>query len=110
MDLLPKFQEQTLRLRVRHLSPTGTEVVILRPQGFFSSQKSPLRRFKEIQYTDLLSGRYESTHVALLEISLSALRVWLNEEPLLWCQYGAKFKVNKLAAVHTLTLYPYPMS
>lgn len=109
LDLLPRFSEPALRIRVNQIIPLGSEVIILRPQGVLSSKRLPTHRRKELSDFELLSKRWNSESQALLEITCTVVRQWLNEDPLLWCQYGAKFRVNKIANIYTVTLYPYPI-
>ena len=109
LDILPRFPDPAIRIRVNHIIPFGTEVVVLHPQGIYSSRRHPRHRYKEIPEADLTSKRWNSTSLALLEITCNVVRQWMNEDPILWCQYGAKFKVNKIATTYTITLYPYPI-
>ena len=110
IDVLPKFAEISLRMRIKHMYPLGTEVVILHPQGISSARRLPQHAHKEISEMSLLANkRFDSLDQALIETTYNTVRIWLNEDPIVWCQYGAKFKVNKIAGIYTITLYPYPI-
>lgn len=85
----------------------GKEVSITMPQAIVSDKRYP--GHKQSEFTDLgLLNSTKGPSVALVDLIVETVQGWLNEDPLLWCQYGAKLKLHKLANVYTLTLYPYP--
>lgn len=108
LDIIPKFPELALRMRLKHMAPLGTEVMIIQPQGILSARKCPAHRRKELSDKDLENKRYESPSVALMELVYNTIRLWLNEDPILWCQYGARCVVNKIADTYPVSLYPFP--
>lgn len=95
-------------MRVSHVD-LGKEITLIKPQGIHSSRKYP--DIRRIQFTDreLNLTRFDgSPSMALMEFVYERVRTWLNEDPLLWCQYGAHFKLDKIDKFFILYLYPFP--
>lgn len=109
IDVLPRFTEMSVRMRAKHMAPLGSEVVIIRPQGIQTSRLRPNKRLKDLTDGDLKHSRFDSPSIALFELSYKLIYTWLNEDPLLWCQYGAKFVVHKVANTYPVALYPFPV-
>lgn len=106
IDILPRFTDGALRLRLAHLQP-GKELSILIPQAIASAKRYPAH--KQFDFTDKgLLKPDRSPSLDFVDLIVKTTLDWLNEDVLLWCQYGAKLKLNKIANTYTLTLYPYP--
>jgi len=85
----------------------GKELSIIMPQAIASDKKYPAR--KQLDFTEEgLIDEYRSPSQAFVDLIVNTIQNWLNEDVLLWCQYGAKMVLHKLAHMYTLTLYPYP--
>jgi len=87
----------------------GKELSILVPQAIVSEKRYPT--FKRFEFTDeglLKSDRFSPSQL-FVDLIVTTVQDWLNEDVLLWCQYGARVKLHKLANTYTLTLYPYPL-
>ncbi len=106
IDILPRFSDGHVRLRLAHIE-AGKELSLITPQGIVSERKPPKHFRHEFQDSDLYkAGRAPSE--SYIDLLVRVVQDWLNTDPLLWCQYGAKIKLNKLAHMYTITLYPYP--
>lgn len=106
-DVLPRFADGPLRMRLGQLEP-GKELSILVPQAIVSAKKYPGHRQHNFTDNDLRDDRGLAPSVKFGDFVVDTVRDWLNSDPLLWCQYGARLKLNKMANTYTLTLYPYP--
>lgn len=105
VDILPRFSDGAIRNRMR-FAQSGKEVSILIPQGIVSERRCPLLKRHTFGEGEVASGPFSPSE-NYIDILVNTVLRWLNEDVFLWCQYGARIKVIRLADTHTLTLYPY---
>jgi hypothetical protein len=106
IDVLPRYPEAQLRMRVNHIAP-GKEITIIKPQGIASPRHYPNPKHLRFSDENLSIARFGSPSNALIEFVYERIRTWLNEDPLMWCQYGAKFKFEKTDVTFFLSFYPF---
>ncbi len=108
IDILPRYPEAQLRMRVNHVA-LGKEIIILKPQSIGSHRKYPDPRRLQFTESDLNLSRFDgSPSVAMTEFVYERIRTWLNEDPLLWCQFGAQFKLDRVDRTFYLSIFPFP--
>jgi hypothetical protein len=104
INILPKFSDLNLRMRMNQIE-LGKELTIVFPQNIRSSNPAPAPKSSEVNPSEL-ENRAQAASIILRDLMVDKIKTWLNEDPLLWCQYGARIRLDKVAHMFVLTLRP----